>query len=144
MKAGFLVTGIVLFICCAEFHPAKGNTQVQGELQKKAEVVAKEQTQEKAPAKPANKPEETEDNKPKKSWSFKVHGELTNYFVSESRAFFGDSVRHWLETSLRLDGTARYKLHNLRQGFDALRVEWDVKRIHLSEALAEEALCKGK
>ncbi len=31
-----------------------------------------------------------------------------------------------------------------RKGIDALRVEWAVKRIHLSEALAEEALCKGK
>ena len=37
MKAKFLVTGIVLFVCIVGFHSAAGNTQVQGELQKKAD-----------------------------------------------------------------------------------------------------------
>jgi hypothetical protein len=32
MKAGLLVAGIVFLVCCAEFHSANGNTQVQVEL----------------------------------------------------------------------------------------------------------------
>jgi hypothetical protein len=86
---------------------------LQEELPKKAEVVAKGQTQDKAqpPTKnpEENKPEETNDTKSKKTWSFKLGGELTNYFISESSAFFGDRARRWLETSLRLDGTVSYK-----------------------------------
>jgi hypothetical protein len=113
MKAGFIVTGIVLFMCCAEFHSAKGNTQVKGELQKKAAVVAQGQTQENVLEEPAKKREETKPEetaiKPQKTWVFKVGGELTNYFISESSAFFSDNSRHWLETSLRLEGTAHYK-----------------------------------
>jgi hypothetical protein len=109
MKAAFLVTGIVLFICCAEFHSAKGNAQIQGELLKKEQVVAKEKPIEKALETTVGKPEETADAKPKKTWSLKVGGELTNYFISESHAFYSDHERHWLETSLRLDGTVRYK-----------------------------------
>jgi hypothetical protein len=121
MKAGLLVSGIVFIICCAGFHSANGNTQVQEEFQQKAEVVAKEQTPEKALEKPAAKPEEPEDTKPKKGWTFKVGGELTNYFVSESSAFFGDDARHWLETSLRLDGTVRHK--NFTAGISGLGIK---------------------
>jgi hypothetical protein len=121
MKAEFLVTRLVLFIWCAGFHSAaEGHTQAQGELQKTADVVAK-QTPEKAPEKPADKPEATEDAKPKKRWSLKVGGEITNYFVSESSAFFGSHGRHWLETSLRLDGTVRYK--NFTAGISGLGIK---------------------
>ena len=109
MKAAFMVTATVLFICCAEFHSANGNPQIQGELPKKEQVAAKEKPMEKAPESTVGKPEEIADDKPKKTWSFKLGGELTNYFISESHAFYSDHARHWLETSLRLDGTVRYK-----------------------------------
>jgi hypothetical protein len=126
MKVAFLVPAIALFICCAEFHSVKGNPQIQEELPKKAEVVAKEQTQEKALEEPTKKPketkpEETNDTKPKKTWSFKLGGELTNYFISESSAFFSDRRRHWLETSLRLDGTVNHK--NFTAGISALAIK---------------------
>lgn len=125
MKAAFLVPAIVLFISCAEIHSAKGNPNGQEELAKKGEVVAKGQTQEKAPP-PTEKPEETKreetnNTKPKKNWSFKFGGELTNYFISESSAFFSDRSRHWLETSLRLDGTVNHK--NFTAGISALAIK---------------------
>ena len=120
MKAGFLVVGIILFICCTKFHSAEGQ-QAQGELKKKAEVAAKKQTQEKAPEESTNKSEETKDVKPKKIWSLKLGGELTNYFISESHAFYSDHERHWLETSLRLDGTVRYK--NFTAGVSGLGIK---------------------
>jgi hypothetical protein len=120
MKAAFLVTGIVLLICCAEFHSAEGQ-QVQAELPKKVEVAAKEKAPEKALESTVGKPEETADTRPKKAWSFKLGGELTNYFISESRAFYSDHGRHWLETSLRLDGTLRYK--NFTAGLSGLGIK---------------------
>lgn len=110
----------MLIVALALLMPS-GHTQVQGELQKTAEVVAKEPTPEKALEKPADKPEATADTKPKKRWSFKAGGELTNYFVSESSAFFSDRGRHWLETSLRLDGTVRYK--NFTAGISGLGIK---------------------
>ena|ERR1700674_1915915 len=55
MKTSLLVPAIVLFICCTEFHSAKGNPKTQEELPKKAEVVAKEQTPEKALEEPTKK-----------------------------------------------------------------------------------------
>lgn len=87
--------------------------------------MAKGQTQEKAPP-PTEKPEETKreetnNTKPKKNWSFKFGGELTNYFISESSAFFSDRSRHWLETSLRLDGTVNHK--NFTAGISALAIK---------------------
>jgi hypothetical protein len=125
MKAAFLVPAIVLFISCAEVHSAIGNPRIQEELPKKTDVAVKGQTQEKVrpPTKKSEetKPEETNDTKPKRTWSFKLGGELTNYFVSESSAFFSDRARHWLETSLRLDGTVRYK--NFTAGASGLGVK---------------------
>lgn len=126
MKTAFLIPAIVLFICCAEFHSAKGNPQIQEGLPKKAEVVAKEPTHEKALEEPTKKPEETKpvetnDTKPRKTWSFKLGGEFTNYFISESSAFFSDRGRHWLETSLRLDGTVRYK--NFTAGLSGIGIK---------------------
>ena len=90
MKTAFLFPAIVLFICCAEFHAAKGKPQVPEELPTKAEVAAKEQTPNKALEEPTKKPEETKpampveanDTHPKQAWSFKLGGELTNYFIS--------------------------------------------------------------
>jgi hypothetical protein len=124
MKAAFLVPAIVLSISCAEFHSVKGNPRIQ-ESPKKTEVVAKGQTQEKArppTKKPEDtKPEETNNTKPKEIWSFKLGGEFTNYFISESSAFFSDRKRHWLETSLRLDGTVNHK--NFTAGISALAIK---------------------
>ena len=122
MKTAFLVPALVLFVCCAEFHSAKGNPPIQEELPKKAEVVV---TQEKARP-PTEKPEETkpaetDDTKATKTWSFKFDGELTNYFISESSAFFSDPGRHWLETSLRLDGTLSHK--NFTAGISGLGIK---------------------
>jgi len=109
MKAGLLITGIVFFICCAECHSTVGRSQTQGDLQKNDEVVANQNPQVKGQEVAASKPEEPQDIKPKKKWSFKVGGELTNYFVSESHAFYSDHESHWLETSLRIDGALSYE-----------------------------------
>jgi hypothetical protein len=40
MKTAFQFTAIVLFICCTEFYSAKGSTQVQEVLLKKADEKA--------------------------------------------------------------------------------------------------------
>lgn len=120
MKVLFLITGLVLIICCAEFHSAQGNPQAP-ELLKKEVVVVKENQQAKAGETPTSEPKETNGTKAKKKWSFKLSGELTNYFISESSAFFSDHSRHWLETSLRLDGTASYK--NFTAGISGLGIK---------------------
>lgn len=124
MKAALLSTAIVLFICCAEFHSAKANPKLQEELPKQEAVEAKEQTPVKALEEPIKgteetKPEETKTNS--KDWSIKLGGELTDYFISESSAFFSDHRRHWLETSLRLDGTVNHK--NFTAGITALAIK---------------------
>jgi hypothetical protein len=36
-------------------------------------------------------------------------GRVVNYFVSESRAYFGDERKFWLETSVRVDASFGYK-----------------------------------
>ena len=125
MKAACLLTGVILFICCAEFHSAQGQ-QAQGEPQKKEQVVAKEKTPEQALEERTQKTEETKPKeanitKPKRTWSFKFGGELTNYFISESSAFYSAHERHWLETSLRLDGTLRYK--NFTAGLSGIGIK---------------------
>jgi hypothetical protein len=109
MKALFLFTGIVFFICCSGLHSAKGNPQVEGKSLKREVAVVNQEPKVTPSESPAENPDETKDTKQKKRWTFKVDGDLTNYFISESHAFFGDSERHWLETSLRLNGTASFK-----------------------------------
>src|SRR6185503_20119582 len=108
MKALFLFTGIVLLICCFGFQSARGNQQAEEPL-KQVVAVANQDPKATPPESPAEEPEETKATKQKKTWTFKVGGDLTNYFISESHAFYGDSERHWLETSLRLNGTASVK-----------------------------------
>lgn len=124
MKARLLIIAIVLFIGIAGFDSAAGNTQTQKLSQKKADVVTKEPVPEKALEEATDEAAETnqaEDGQAKKNWSFTYGGEITNYFVSESSAFFGESGRQWLETSLRLDGTAKYK--NFTAGVSGLGIK---------------------
>jgi hypothetical protein len=109
MKALFLFTEMVLFICCSGFHPARGNPQVQGKSLNQEVTVANQDPKVTTPESPADNPKIAKATKQKKTWTFKFGGDLTNYFVSESHAFYSDSERHWLETSLRLNGTANYK-----------------------------------
>ena len=127
MKARFLITAIVLFICFAEFHSAAGNTRLQDPSQKSGTGVppvnhaqdarATEAADEAAETKPAD----TAESKPKKNWSFTYGGEITNYVISESHSFFGDESRQWLETSVRLDGTMKYK--NFSAGVSGLGIK---------------------
>ena len=52
--------------------------------------------------------EEAAERRPDK-WSFDLGGEIVNYFVAESRAYFGERERHWLETSAALTAKLSYK-----------------------------------
>lgn len=100
---------------------AQTPTQAQAEAQQKTEPGTKKKGDKKAPAQPKEQPQPTPDGKAQKKWSFTYGGEVTNYVISESSAFFGDSARHWLETSLRLDGTVRYK--NFTAGISGLGIK---------------------
>ncbi len=118
------ITGLIaLFIFTTGFAlsaKAQTPTQVQGEAQKKIELETKK-TVEEASAQPEEQPQPTPDSMVHKKWSFTYGGEVTNYFISESSAFFGDDARYWLETSLRLDGTVSYK--NFSAGLSGLAVK---------------------
>jgi hypothetical protein len=122
LKTKDIIGIIALFIFTAGFTlPAEAQTptQIQREAQNRAEPETKIKTVEKAPAQPEEQP--TPDSKAQKRWSFTYGGEVTNYVISESSAFFGDRARHWLETSLRLDGTVKYK--NFTAGISGLAVK---------------------
>jgi hypothetical protein len=124
LKTLDIIGVITLFIFTAGFTlPAEAQTptQVQGEAQKKTEPETKKKTVEKAPAQPEEQPQPTPDSKAQRKWTFTYGGEITNYVISESSAFFGDSARHWLETSLRLDGTVRYE--NFTAGISGLGIK---------------------
>jgi hypothetical protein len=109
MKVSILFVGIVLFISGSGFHPANGNPQTQERSIEQKAAGANQEPKGTPPESPADIPAETKDTKQKKTWTFKFGGDLTNYFISNSHAFYGDSERHWLETSLRLNGTATFK-----------------------------------
>lgn len=124
MKAQDIIGVVALLIFTAGFTltaEAQTPTQIQSEAQKSVAPETKIKTDEKAPAQPEEQPQPTPDSKAQKKWAFTYGGEVTNYVISESRAFFGDSARHWLETSLRLDGTVRYK--NFTAGISGLAVK---------------------
>ena len=124
MKTRSVIGVIGLFIFTAGFTlPAEARTptQVQEGAQKKTEPAVENKSVEKTPAQPKERPQPTPNSEVQKNWSFTYGGEVTNYFISESHAFFGDSSRHWLETSLRLDGTVKYK--NFTAGLSGLGVK---------------------
>jgi hypothetical protein len=124
LKTRDIIGVIALFILTAGFTlPAEAQTptQIQGEAQKKTEPETKKKTDEKAPAQPVEPSQSQPDSKAQKKWSFTYNGEITNYVISESSAFFGDRARHWLETSLRLNGTVRYK--NFTAGISGLGIK---------------------
>ncbi len=130
MKTQNLMAGIVLslFAVGLNLHVAAAPApqQTQEASQKKRGPEAQTKLEAKPPASPETTPQEaqpqpTPDGKPQKKWDFTYGGELTNYFISESSAFFSDSSRHWLETSLRLDGTLRYK--NFTAGVSGLGIK---------------------
>lgn len=124
MKTKDIIGVITLFILTAGFTlpaEAQAPTQIQREAQKSAKPETKIKTDEKASAQPEEQPRPTPDSKEQKRWAFTYGGEITNYFISESHAFFGDRARHWLETSLRLDGTVKYK--NFTAGISGLAVK---------------------
>jgi hypothetical protein len=95
--------------------------QIQREAQQQTASETTTKTDEKAAAQPEEQPQTTPDGKAHKRWAFTYGGEITNYVISESHAFFGDRAHHWLETSLRLDGTVRYK--NFTAGISGLAVK---------------------
>ena len=124
------MAAIVLSLCAVGFNlhvaAAPVPQQAQEASQKKRGPEAQTKLEAKPPASPETTPQEaqpqpTPDGKPQKKWDFTYGGELTNYFISESSAFFSDSSRHWLETSLRLDGTLRYK--NFTAGVSGLGIK---------------------
>jgi hypothetical protein len=124
LKTRSLIGVIALFIFVVGFTlptEAQTLTKQPREAQKRAEPETKLETDEKTPAPPEEQPQPTPDSKAQKKWAFTYGGEITNYVLSESRAFFGARARHWLETSLRLDGTARYK--NFTAGISGLAVK---------------------
>ena len=124
MKTRNIIGLMALFIFIAGFTlsaEAQTPTQVQEEAQKTLKPETKKKTVEEASGQPEEDPQPTPDSKAQKKWSFTYGGEVTNYFISESHAFFGDSSRHWLETSLRLDGTVKYK--NFTAGISGLGVK---------------------
>ncbi|HKB64605.1 MAG TPA: hypothetical protein VKC61_02040 [Pyrinomonadaceae bacterium] len=112
METKIIVLGIILFsfaIFSAAPAVGRGSLQIQNATEKKAEEDRQQPAAEKVSETPEPKPQPTPETTAKKKLSFAYSGEITNYVVSESHAFFGESSRHWLETSLRLDGTVRYK-----------------------------------
>lgn len=42
-------------------------------------------------------------------WSLTLNGEIVNYVLFQSHAFFGNRAKAWMETSARLGGTLRYQ-----------------------------------
>jgi hypothetical protein len=122
LKTRTIISVMALFIFTAGFTlsaKAQTLTQVQSEVQQKTKPETNQKAVEKAPEQPEEQPQP--DSKAQKKWSFTYGGEFTNYFISESHAFFGDSSRHWLETSLRLDATMKYK--NFTAGVSGLAVK---------------------
>ena len=104
MKNWLRVTGIFLFIFALGFilpAEARALQQAQEAAQEKAEEKTQEETSEKAQDETAEKSN--------RALSVTFSGELTNYFIYQSSAYFGKHERSWLETSLRLDGTLQYK-----------------------------------
>lgn len=44
-----------------------------------------------------------------KEWDLGFEAELTNYFLRETHAYFSPAARAWLESSVRLGSTLRYR-----------------------------------
>ncbi|MGI9167833.1 MAG: hypothetical protein ACR2G5_15885, partial [Pyrinomonadaceae bacterium] len=118
-----MITGIIAAIILFTFaSPAAGRELlVQDVTQTKPQPTAQQKTEAKALEDPEAESQPSAASKAKKKLSFTYNGEITNYFISETSAFFGDSARHWFETSLRLDGTVRYK--NFNAGFSGLGIK---------------------
>jgi hypothetical protein len=50
-----------------------------------------------------------EQQAPPGKWSLTPSGEIVNYLLYQSHAFFGKRTKAWMETSAHLEGTLRYQ-----------------------------------
>src|SRR5258708_19418822 len=108
MKTKIIVLGIILFtFAIFSAAPAVGRVslQIQNATEKKAEEDRQQPAAEKVSETPEPKPQPTPETTAKRKLSFAYSGEITNYVVSDSHAFFGESSTPSLTPHLPLHRT---------------------------------------